>query len=440
MTIRSRGYWILDSIRGGAVSAEIEEVRRGLQSRPETYAAGRLREQLEAAARTVPLYKKFQGATDLAEFPVMNKGEVSGSYDLTIADGVDRTSVHIASTSGSTGTPFKVLHDGAKRRRAQADAIYWGQVAGYELGEPLAYIKVWSGHNRVGPVTRIMRNVFPIDATSLEGGELLRQIERAGRRGPLSIVAYASSLEALAKTLDGRAARGFSAEELPRVTSIISQSESLEIEVRESLATHFGIVPVSRYGLEELGIVAQQQIGGGEEYRINSASHFVEVLKLDEDKPAVPGELGRIVVTDLVNRAQPLIRYDTGDLGVAKLDREGRVDPRYLARIQGRRQDRIFDTADRPLAPQVMAGIWWRYPEIRQYQLVQQGKGDYLIRLNIGTRSMETGSIVADFKKVVGRGASVKVEVTDEELVFSSGKRKRVVNLYTPPTPYETGA
>lgn len=38
---------------------------------------------------------------------------------------------------------------------------------------------------------------------------------------------------------------------------------------------------------------------------------------MDSDEPAEPGELGRIVITDLFNYAFPILRYDNGDTAVA---------------------------------------------------------------------------------------------------------------------------
>ena len=66
---------------------------------------------------------------------------------------------------------------------------------------------------------------------------------------------------------------------------------------------------------------------------------FIEFLG-EEDRPVGPGMAGRIVVTDLMNRAMPLIRYQVEDMGVP-VDRRcscGRGLP-LLEKVTGRMAD-----------------------------------------------------------------------------------------------------
>ena len=66
----------------------------------------------------------------------------------------------------------------------------------------------------------------------------------------------------------------------------------------------------------ENGILAQQKTASENEFIINWASYHIEILNIDTNELAPNGTVGRIVVTDFFNYAMPLIRYDTGDLGV----------------------------------------------------------------------------------------------------------------------------
>lgn len=432
MTIRARVYWALDRARGGAVTREIEQVSSLAEQRSHELSDALLQVQIEHVVQNVPYYRGLKGTYDLSDFPIVDKATIRAAGDRTIATGTDVSACSIASTSGSTGMPFRVLHEPAKRRRVLADAIFWGEQAGYQLGAPLLHMKVWSDRNRIGLFPRTLRNIIPIDTTSLDGNDLLAIVDSVSRRRPVSIISYASSLALLAQAIEVAVTSGRDPENLPQIRSIIGQSEHLPSDARDTLRRHLSIDPVSRYGLEELGIVGQQVPGGGSEFLINSPSLIVEILALDSTEPAGPGQTGRIVVTELINRAQPLIRYDTGDLGRFRVDEYGQIDPSVLSAVEGRRLDQIYDVNDHPLTSMVMYNLWWRFPDIMQYQLVQRGRGDYLLRINVGAGFNRADEVVRRFKEIVGKTATVDLEITSEEFVLSSGKRKSVVSHYSP--------
>ena len=100
-----------------------------------------------------------------------------------------------------------------------------------------------------------------------------------------------------------------------RVACFITMSESFPDDARQGIKDLFGCPVISRYSNQECGLISQQ-CKLGTEYHINTASFYVEILDLEKDISVEDGKLGRIVVTDLYNKAMPMIRYDTGDLGV----------------------------------------------------------------------------------------------------------------------------
>jgi phenylacetate-coenzyme A ligase PaaK-like adenylate-forming protein len=69
---------------------------------------------------------------------------------------------------------------------------------------------------------------------------------------------------------------------------------------------------VQKYGTSELGVVAGA-CGHSIGMHIFEDLFHVEMLRFG--KQAAPGEIGRLAITDLINRAMPLIRYDVGDVG-----------------------------------------------------------------------------------------------------------------------------
>ena len=91
-----------------------------------------------------------------------------------------------------------------------------------------------------------------------------------------------------------------------------------------------------------------------EGYHIDTETYYYEILKMDSDEPAEPGELGRIVITDLFNYAFPILRYDNGDTAVAvRKEKNGRFKL-YLSELYGRRSDLIYDCEGKAVTPYII--------------------------------------------------------------------------------------
>ena len=119
---------------------------------------------------------------------------------------------------------------------------------------------------------------------------------------------------------------------------MIATSEVLAPPQRVLLEEVFGAPVLVEYGCGELGPIAYDcELGT---LHLLTPDVVVEILKPD-GAPAGPGESGEVVVTDLNNRAMPLVRYRLGDFGVPGAGcRCGRGLP-TLERIWGRAYDFI---------------------------------------------------------------------------------------------------
>ena len=151
--------------------------------------------------------------------------------------------------------------------------------------------------------------MIPVDVFQLSDArikDLLRHLENDS--SPCVLVGYASALELVCQYLE----RNYKDHVKAHVLSVIAMSETLNDYTKITLQKYFHAPVVSRYSNLENGIIAQQEITGSGRYVINTASYFVEILKMDSDEQAEPGKTGRIVVTDLFNFGMPFIRYDTG--------------------------------------------------------------------------------------------------------------------------------
>lgn len=80
------------------------------------------------------------------------------------------------------------------------------------------------------------------------------------------------------------------------------------------LSRVFGAKIITNYSSEECHKIAIS-CETGRHYHLNVELNFVELLD-DEGKQCQLGQPGRVVITPLFNTAQPLIRYEQGDIAI----------------------------------------------------------------------------------------------------------------------------
>jgi phenylacetate-CoA ligase len=285
-------------------------------------------------------------------------------------------------------------------------------------------LKIWTQVNRKSKFKAWAENIIPIDVTHLSDENIFKLLNNfKSNKRPKAFLGYASSLESICKFIDKENLNII----IPNVNSVIAMSEGLSHLGKKLIHKYFGVHPVSRYSNVENGIIAQQLPNGSNEFIINWASYYVEILAMDSNEKVPLGEVGRIVITDLFNYAMPMIRYDTGDIGVMNWDNNR--DKKILTKVEGRKMDLVFDTSGHLVSSFTITNNMWLYPEIKQYQFIQTGKKEYIFKLNLDGVFERENQLVTEFKNYFGTDAIISVEYVDEIPLLNSGKRKKVMNL-----------
>ncbi len=122
---------------------------------------------------------------------------------------------------------------------------------------------------------------------------------------------------------------------LPPLKVVRSSSTQMIGEYRDTLKRVFGAEPYDSYGASEINFVSSQcEMYGGMHYI--PMSHYIEILN-DNGEELDKGEPGSMVITSLVHRAMPIIRYKIGDRAALsdELCRCGRTYP-LIREIMGR--------------------------------------------------------------------------------------------------------
>ncbi|MFY0714750.1 phenylacetate--CoA ligase family protein [Seonamhaeicola sp. NFXS20] len=384
-----------------------------------TNNAPQLKALLKHACTSTIFYNKFDYKKGIKAFPVINKNIIKTNYSSFQSTKFKNAKNRIVATSGSTGIPFKVHQNLIKILRNTADNLYFSELAGYNLGNKLYYFRMWNAFEKKGVIERWAMNIIPIDVFELTDNffsSFLKKIQ--SNKSPKSWIGYASSFETMCKYLEKNEKEPINC----NLKSVIAISESLSPYTKQTLKKYFNVNAVSRYSNVENGIIAQQLLGTSY-FVLNTASYYVEILDINSDKPVELGQKGRIVITDLYNFSIPMIRYDTGDIGVMKI-----VDNKpVLTSIEGRKIDAITNTKGEIIANNIML-LLNNYHELNQCQLIQKNNKIYVFKINIDGEFKNERKFINDFKTYLGEDAIIKLEYVDEIPLLASGKRRVMVN------------
>lgn len=419
----------LDAVKGGKLK-KLKEVnkREIVEGVTEEYVERRIQALLEYAKDHSPYYRENSQWKELSDFPVLTKGDFIEAYDKILTDNSsEQGNLYRLSTSGSTGTPFTVLCDGDKMNRVNMNFISCMELNGFRMGMKRGEFRAWiKGKNTISKWKSFKNNLIMVDISNM-GDESLEKICRDIEKKKIQVlVSYSSALVALSQYLK-KTGRDISKW---KVEMIFSMGEALPDGTYDLLQEIFGFSPVRSYGNNENGFIAIQ-LGEEKEYTIDLYNFYTEILKMDSDEPAEPGELGRIVVTDYYNKTFPMIRYDTGDTGKIRLykDEKGRLHGKFVE-IYGRRGSLIYNCQGEPLSIHVFMNILLNFEGIvYQAKCIQREKKEYELLINADREKLQIEEVLAAYRKYLGAEAQIKVTYVEEIPVQSSGKFMVCENL-----------
>ena len=423
--LRWMGFWMLDKAKGGKIRKYYDQIRYAWKegsSVEETEK--RLQDLIAHAVKTTDFYKDYPEDISLKELPVVNKDTFRQQYDRFVSSMYkDAPDNRVMCTSGSTGTPLRMIQNRDKIRHNTAGGIFLGAAAGYYIGMKEAFIRVWVNNVKKSKFQLIQENMIMMDSSRMDEQALAEMFHTIEKKKVKCLVGYSSALGELSDYIrkSGKDCSNC------RVRTIIPISETMPEPVRRTLEKQFGCPVRAWYSNEENGIMGLQN-EKDEGYRIDTETYYYEILKMDSDEPAEPGELGRIVITDLFNYAFPILRYDNGDTAVAvRKEKNGRFKL-YLSELYGRRSDLIYDCRGNAVTPYIITNNLWDIEGVKQYRFIQEDVKDYTIWLNGDPAKMDQEEILGRIRPYLGDEARIKVEIVDEIPVLASGKRKYIEN------------
>jgi phenylacetate-CoA ligase len=305
------------------------------------------------AYATVPFYRdrfdqygidpeQIQNFDDYRRLPVLTKADIRGRPGRLLSDLFDPDTLHTKKTSGSTGVALVIRCDEAAMQFKRACTLRSDEWSGWRFGEPVAllwgdpeYLKRrgWRGRLR----TAVLERTTGLDTLHMDEEAMHRFARKLLAKPPSLLFGHAHSVYLFAEFWRKAGYTGL------RPHGIIATAMVLHAWQRRTIEDVFGCNVTNRYGCEEVSLIACE-CDRHEGLHVNADGIYVEVQC--DGRPVAPGEPGSLIVTDLTNRAMPILRYQIGDVAVLA-DRRcscGRGLP-LLDRLEGREADYVVTRA-----------------------------------------------------------------------------------------------
>lgn len=375
--------------------------------------------------------KDFISARDITILPLISRSMLNSEPEIFKAQPLPPGS-YAKSTGGTSGQPLHFMLDAKSDQWRNAVTQRGYTWAGASPGN--RQLHVWSVDLVPPPLLALLKRELHRKLMRLkylsgvaissngEADEILRQIDLFK---PEAIVTYPSTGEVYSR-------RAMETGWIPQRPpfGIITGAETVYDYQRELMEAALRSKVFETYGSREFMLIAC-------ECQAHQGMHIVEenlmVEVINAGKPAAPGELGEVLITDLHNYAMPFIRYSIGDVS-SWLD-EGKTcacgrSLRRLGKVEGRVAD-VFRSKDgRMLSGLFFPHLLKDFKVIERFQIVQDRLDHLIIRLKLNGPLAEQDSqlIISKFQEYLPGVIPELVEV-DEVEISPTGKVRAFIGL-----------
>ena len=420
--IRKIIYWTLDLLKGRKIRKEYLDIKSMIEQHKQNEEA--LEKILKYSTENIPFYKNINHKS-ICNFPVMNKAIYNENKDKLENKLYKDKKLHTVLTSGSTGMPFKAVQNNEKRTRTVAALLYFHDKVGFSLGKKYIFLRALSNFNKTSKLKCFMQNYKPFQIVGMDK-KRLEELEKILSKNKIKVMlGYGSTLKEVADFLYDNGKNY-------KLDVILSGGDNLTDETKEKLKKIFKCPVINRYSNEENGMMATT-LPNDDRFILNTANYYFELLKLDSDEQVKPGEIGRIVLTDLYNYAMPLIRWDTGDLGVS--DDLDRNKLKTLRTLEGRTSDMLEDENGNRLSLVTINLFVHDFFDVKKFQFLQDDEKvlfkvvpkDNEKKLN----PSEQERYIKELKNILGESTKIEIQVVEDILPEENGKFKPIINKKT---------
>lgn len=378
----------------------------------------RLQDIVRHASETSDFYRdhyrgielQVSSLDDLRRFPIVSKTDVREHWQRMISTQYSLSELTEARTGGSTGKALVVYFDKTCQEYRNAAAMRSDAWAARDLGTKTAAI--WGNPPKYESLRDRTRNALLnrlvyLDTMALNEESILDFVKMWREQHPRVIFGHSHSIYILARFL-----RQLKISDV-RPQGVITTSMMLLESERAVIEAVFQCAVTNRYGCEEVGLIAAE-CPAHSGLHVNSEHVIVELLRPD-GSAANNGEEGEVVVTDLINRGMPLVRYRVEDVAVWSQQpcECGRGSP-TLSKIVGRVADFLIKSdgtlvAGVSLVERTLTAI----PGLDQMQLVQETREHLVANVVAGGSfsDQSLSSLRQELSEVFGSAMTIDIRL-----------------------------
>lgn len=383
-------------------------------------------ELIDHVSQKVPKYKDInvKSLADIQKLPVLTKYDMIHNLDQLLSADLNKKKCYSLTTSGTTGAMVKYYQcrDGIRLSYLYADKLY--ELAGLTKKDIKARI---SGvhlipFERKKPPFWVYIDKYrqlQMSAYHINNATCGAYLDAIKKRNAVFGTGYSLSWLFLAEYILKNNI------DPPYLKAIVTDSEGLTLEQKNLIEKAFRCRVYMTYGLSETGQVAF--MCKHNRYHFIPSVCYAEILD-ENNNAAEGGSVGEIVLTSLIFKDTPFIRYKTGDLGALGTEKcPCGWGTQYLTSFEGRTDDYLLTADGRKL------GVAFTVDKgVIHSQLIQKDFNNVVIKILPGK----------DFNKKVLEDAIKKAkqhflgdinvtwELTDELEKTKSGKVKHLIRRF----------
>lgn len=366
----------------------------------------------------------IRGLDDLSRLPILTKDDIRAAGHSLFSEGYSPRNTLYTRTGGSTGVPLQVYVDFEAMNWKYAATRRHNAWAGWNPGDKVAAI--WGDTEKGFRLKEWLRFHFQhrsiyLDTLKFSQERLRRFHGQILSYKPRILMGHAHSVYRFAYYCGEHDLR------LPPFAGIVTTAMSLLEVERRRIEEVFRSPIFNRYGCEELSIIASES-------SVHRGLHaFSEGLVLEYVPTEVPGEY-ELLVTDLLNRSMPMIRYAIGDVVRKTVGtcESGRGLER-LERVSGRTADFLYRPDGTPVFGISLLDTYIIHiPGIHQAQMIQNDlyRIDVLVVPTVQFGSHTIRALEEVIRKEFGDSVCAAVTIVEKLEQTARGKyRFAICNL-----------